>query len=63
MPPAPSLSIALSCLLLPLACAAYGQHEDPLKSPACGDALQQLQAAHEMPDAGAARVESLRRAA
>ncbi len=61
MPRASSLSLAFFCLLLPLAFAARAQQEDPLKSPACGEALQQLQAARETSEAGAERVESLRR--
>ncbi|MES2940035.1 MAG: hypothetical protein V4864_20320 [Pseudomonadota bacterium] len=56
-----TLPLLVSCLLLAPLPGAAAQQDDPLKSPACGQALQLLQAAREAPDAGAARVESLRR--
>ena len=51
--------VLLPLLLLALPCAAQ---EDPLKSPACGTALAELQAARSA-GAGASRVEALRAAA
>lgn len=58
--PATCLGRLLPLLLVALPCAA--QPDDPLKSPACGAALAQLQAARQAQAAGAT-VEALRSAA
>jgi hypothetical protein len=54
--------ILLASLLLAAAAAVRAQAGDPLKSPACGAAIAQLQAAREN-HAAAAHVEALRSAA